>query len=210
MVSMWTAPSAIVSGATARPESIRSRLSSDSWVAVTSRRAGLGGPACGAGGRVGGEEHLQPGGRPDDGPDVAALDDDPAGADDVALELDQPGADRRDGAHRRDRRVDGVGADLDGHVDPVEGDRRPQRVGAGLQLRGVGVCGHLVHVVDVDVVLQHPPRHRAIHRTGVEVAEAEPVGHGTAGARLARARRTVDGYDERAEITCIHGQPCYR
>ncbi len=124
VVSMWTAPSAIVSGATARPESIRSRLSRDSWVAVTSVRAGLGRPACGAGGRVGGEEDLQPGGRPDDRTDVAALDHDPAGADDVPLQLDQPRADRRDRAHGRDRGVDGVGADLDGDVHPVEGDRR--------------------------------------------------------------------------------------
>ena len=51
VVSMWTAPSAMISGAVARPESIRSRASSDSRVASTSVPPGLGGPAHGAGAR---------------------------------------------------------------------------------------------------------------------------------------------------------------
>ena len=59
-----------------RPESIRSRLSSDSWVAARSAAALLGGPPLGAGRRVGGQEDLDLRVRRDDGADVAALDDD--------------------------------------------------------------------------------------------------------------------------------------
>ena len=51
--------------------------------------------------------------RPDDGADVAALDDDPAVADDLPLQLQQPAPDGGHGAHRGDGRVDLVGADRD-------------------------------------------------------------------------------------------------
>ena len=101
VVSMWTASSAIVSGAVARPESIRSRASSDSWVAGARRRRRPRRRGARPGRRVGGEVDLDVGLRPHDGADVAALDDDPAVADDVALQLQQPGPDLGDGADRR-------------------------------------------------------------------------------------------------------------
>ena len=113
----WTAPSAMTSGAVARPESIRSRSSSDSWVAATSEPPSSSGPALGAGGRVGGEIDLDLRLRSHDGADVAALDDDAAGPDHGALEVEQARPHLGHGADRADGGVDVVAADRDGHVD---------------------------------------------------------------------------------------------
>ena len=193
VVSMWTAPSAIVSGAVARPESIRSRASSDSWVPGTSMRAGLGGAARGAGARVGGQVDLDLGLRPHDRPDVAALDDDPAVTDHRALDLEQPCPDLGHGAHRRHRGIHLVGADRDPDVDAVDQDRGAERVGAGQDLGLVAAVGHRGRVVDVDALAQQPPRHRPELGAGVEVAQPEPGSHGARRAGLAGAGRAVDG-----------------
>ena len=66
VVSRWTAPSGIVSGAAARPESIASRRSRSAWVASTGAGTVLGGTTGGAGRRVGGQVdlHLRRPGRP--------------------------------------------------------------------------------------------------------------------------------------------------
>ena len=194
--SMWTAPSACTRGAVERPESIRSRLSSDSWVGGQVGAALLGGPPLGAGRGVGGQEdlHLRVG--RDDGADVTTLDDDAAVADDVALELEQPGPHRGDGADRADGGVDLVGADRQGHVDAVDHDAGAARVGADQDL-GLGhPGGDRAGVVHVDVVPQQPPGHRAEHRAGVQVAQTESRGDAARGAGLARSGRAVDRDDE--------------
>src|SRR3954467_9155013 len=99
---MCTAPSGIIAGATARPESMVSRRSRSAWVASTEpapfsavRRAAR---AAGSADR-----YTFPGPpRPPPGADVAALDDDPAVADDRALELEQPLAHLGDGGDGAD------------------------------------------------------------------------------------------------------------
>ena len=63
-------------------------------------------------------------------------------------------------------------------------------------LRSRAVLGHRVGVGQVDVVLEHPPGDRPVHRPGVQVAQAER-GRGAAGrGRLARSGRAVDGDDQ--------------
>ena len=136
VVSMWTAPSACTSGETVRPESIRSRASSDSRVAATSEPPSSAARRVARADGVGGEVDLHRCSGPHDRPDVAALDHDPRAGqrrlDDRALELEQPGPDL---GHRADRRHRGVHvrlADRDRDVLAVHADGRCERVRAAL------------------------------------------------------------------------------
>ena len=160
---------------------------------------------------VGAEVDLDLGLRPHDRADVAPLDDDAAGADDLALQLEQAGADLRHGADRADRGGDVLGPDLDGDVVAVDGDRGRERVGAGLDDGRGGERRDGVGVSHVDALAQQPPRHRAEHRAGVEVAQAQPLGDPARGARLAGARRAVDGNDDWVSAsTVLTGREDYR
>ena len=176
-MSISTAPSARTSGAVTRPESMRSRLSRDSWVAATSLPPSSAARRSARADGSADQEDLDLRVGRDDRADVAALDDDPALADDRALELEQPGSHGGDGADRAHRGVDLLGADRQGDVDAVDHDRRAPRVGADQDLRVVHPRGHRVGVVDVDVVPQQPPGHGPEHGAGVEVAQAQPGRH---------------------------------
>ena len=77
-------------------------------------------------------------------------------------------------------------ADRRGDVVAVDGDRRRRAGRCRSSDLGLAHAGrHRVRVVHVDAVAQHPPGHRAEHRTGVEVAQPEPVGDAARRARLA-------------------------
>ena len=55
---------------------------------------------------------------------------------------------------------------------------------------------HAVHIVELDALAHRPQRHRAVHRAGIDVGEAEPRRQALGDRALARARRAVDGdYD---------------
>ena len=152
VVSMWTAPSAIVSGAIVRP--------GVDLVAGQQRLLGrgdvgpalLGGAALRAGGGVGGQVDLHRGVGGDDRADVAALDDDAALTAAAMIDRWRPSSRARTcghRAHRRDRAGDVLAADRLGHVDVVHGDRGGQRVGAGHDHRLVDPRRHGVGVVHV-------------------------------------------------------------
>src|SRR5690606_969020 len=115
------------------------------------------GAARGTGGGVGGEVELHLGVRGDHGADVATLDHDVTAPDDLALELEEPGAHGRDGGDGADGGGDVLAPDLDTHVGAVHVDGRPLRVGARGDHRSAGVRGHCVRVVHVHAVTQHRP-----------------------------------------------------
>ena len=134
----------------------------------------------------------------DDGADVAALDHGVADLAECALALahDLPHLGMpRDGRHGpvdlglADRAVTSVVGDLDRAVRAerhrVLGRERRERAA----------------VVERDPVAEGEPGQRAVHRPGVEVAEAEPRGKGRRDRALAGARRAVDGHDH--ERSCI-------
>src|SRR5437667_8959687 len=59
-------------------------------------------------------------------------------------------------------------------------------------LDGVGNSSWLVHV---HAALQNVPRHRAIHRPGVDVGKSKSLRQGAGNATFAGSSRTVDGDD---------------
>ena len=104
-----------------------------------------------------------------------------------------------------------------GDVGAVDVDGRRGRVGAGDDRRLTAAQRHGRGVVHVHAVLEHPPGHRAVHRAGVEVGQAESTGHRTAGARLARAGGAVHGHHEPEGPVVVggvlgvaHGAAAYR
>ena len=144
--------------------------------------------------RVGDEIHLDLGLRRDDGADVAALDHDVA----LLAELPLPLAHHL--AHRRVPRDD-----RDHPVDPRVADRR-RDVGAGDPHAAVLVerdrllprqLGQQLGLAERNAPLHREPRQRAIHRAGVEVAEAEPLRERACHCALAGAGRPVDRNDHR-------------
>src|SRR5690606_13547913 len=141
----------------------------------------------------------------DDGADVAALDHDVAVADDLPLQVDEALADlghRRDGG---DGRGDLVLADRPRHVDAAHVDRRGAGDGSGDD-RGLAAAGRdRGGIGEVDALPEDPPRHRAVLRPGVEVAQTQRAGHPARHARLARPRRAVHGDDQTG-----HGSPSSR
>src|SRR5262249_43190279 len=54
-----------------------------------------------------------------------------------------------------------------------------------------------LRLVERDALADREPRERPIHRAGVEVAEAEPLGEPARHGALARARGPVDRHDHR-------------
>ena len=84
---------------------------------------------------------------------------------------------------------------------PSTDTRRRVGVGADLERQVAGGGGHGIRVGEVEAALEAPPRERAVHRPRVEVADAEPAGHGLGDAALAGARGAVD----RDRQGCGHG-----
>ena len=174
-MSTCTAPSAWTSGEVATgvdPVARQQRLAGGARSTRPPRR-----PAPSAGGRVGGQVELHGGVRPDDGADVAPLDDDAAVADRASYLRCMP-----------DSRARTSGTALTGTTAALTSS---ERIAAGRPHRRRGSSGHgsvpdairarrsgppAAAVVNVDAVAEHPPRHRAVHRSGVEVAQAEPLG----------------------------------
>jgi hypothetical protein len=123
------------------------------------------------------QEHLHARIGCNDRPDVPALRNDSPRSrgvgDDRPLLGDQPSADlgnRGDQAH--DVRHPAV-PDLPRHVDPVDAHVLVRGIGADLDRQAERVLGHRARVSQVHLMLKHPPRHRAVHRTGIEVAQAK-------------------------------------
>ena len=95
--------------------------------------------------------------------------------------------------------------DVGGRGSPRRRPRRRARtcgvVGVGAELRaaarGPGRRPRSASA-EVDAARERPPGERAVHRAGVEEAQAEPRGHAPGHAGLSRARRSVDRDDERA------------
>ena len=59
-------------------------------------------------------------------------------------------------------------------------------------LGGDGQLFQAVHVFEADALPQRPQGHRAIHRAGINISEAEPAGQAFSDRALPRARRAVD------------------
>ena len=64
----------------------------------------------------------------------------------------------------------------------------------GLRARELG---ERVGAAEVEAALHREPRERAVHRAGIEVAEAEPLGERARHSALAGAGRPVDRNDHR-------------
>jgi hypothetical protein len=139
----------------------------------------LGGPAPGSGGLVSSEEHLHRGLRRHDGGDVAPLDDDAAVADQAPLQRNHRRADGWHCAHRAHRRGDAVLPDRRAHVGAVDGDARPVGVRADLELDVGDDSLDSDRVAGVDATLEDRPGRGAVHRSGVQIAQAEPVADGS-------------------------------
>src|SRR5690606_41962185 len=91
---------------------------------------------------------------------------------------------------------DDVGADLLGHVNPVDVNGGRIRVDTHGDHRAWGCLSDRFRVGHVDPVGQHPPCHGAVHGAGVEVFEVTCPGHTLGCAGLSRSCRTVDGDDD--------------
>src|SRR5512133_3194532 len=154
----------------------------------------LGQAAVGAHRAVGVQVDLHGGLRGDDGADVATLDHDVAVLGELLLARTHHLAHGRVARDDRDEAVDVGLADRGGDVgvrDPdaavlVEGDR----------LLGRGLA-ELVAVPQRHPALARKPGQRAVHRAGVEIAKAQPLGQSPGDRALAGPCRPVDGDDHR-------------
>ena len=95
-----------------------------------------------------------------------------AGGDELALPGHHSHPHLRDRRHRAHRRGHRLPADRTGDVDPVHRDGRLAGVGAELDSSIGGSCGSSLSIPGVVALAQHPPGNCAVHRTGVEVAQA--------------------------------------
>ena len=131
------------------------------------------------------EQHPHPRVGGDDGGDVAPLGHHSPGLlgdarHQVALQLLEHRAHLEVRRDRRDRGADLGGADRLADVGAADRHGRARRVGADLERELARGGGHGIHVGEVETALEAPPGERAVHRPGVEVADAEPAGHGPA------------------------------
>src|SRR5580700_8697846 len=166
--------------------------------------AGLAGPAVGPGGAVGGEEHLDRGVGRDDGADVAPLGDDSVRlVNDVPLLRDQVRPDPRNRSHGADRAGHLAGPDRRGHVGAVDPGPGRARVGADLDDRFGGQLADQAGVADSYAPLEQPPGQGPVHGPGIQVPHAQGDRRAPRGARLARARGSVDRHDEPGLVTRV-------
>ncbi len=101
---------------------------------------------------------------------------------------------RDDGNHPVDLRL----ADRRGHVGAVDPHAIVVVEPHGLLLRELR---ERVGVAELEAALHREPRERAVHRAGVEVAEAEPLGERARHSALARSRRPVDRDDHQCSFS---------
>ena len=138
--------------------------------------------------------------RVDDGGDVAALGDDAArvGVHQRAL----PPARGRRGTRRSSRRREAFAVDLRGSRISSVTSRPLTRTQRSSGSRLISMSAPRVAratasgVVAAHAGVEERDRHRAVHRAGVEVAEAEPPRDLADGRRLAGPAGSVDGDDE--------------
>ena len=135
--------------------------------------------------------------RRDDRADVAALDHDVALRPERALALSHHLAHVVVAGDDRDELVDVRLADRGGDVAAVDEDAallvEPDRV-LGRER------GELAGEVERDAAAPRQPRQRAVHRPGVEVAEAEPLGEKPCDRALAGPCGPVDGDDHQVVV----------
>ena len=146
---------------------------------------------------VGDEVNLYLGLRCDDGADVAALDDDVALVPERPLPLAHHLAHLRVARDDRDELVDVGLADRGGDVGAVDEDAT--RVVEADRVLGREL-GELVGEVEREPAAPREPGERAVHRAGVEVAEAEPLGEKPCDRALAGPCGPVDGDDHQVVV----------
>src|SRR5580700_4688915 len=168
------------------------------------RPADLGGPAVSPGRAIGGEEHLDRSIGCDHGADVAPLGHDPVRlGDDVPLLRDKVRADPRDRGHGADRAGHLAGPDRRRHVGAIDPGPRRARVGADLDDWFGGQLADQAGVTDGYAPLEQPPGQGPVHGPGVQIPHAQGDRRAPRGARLARARGSVDRHDEPGLVTRV-------
>ena len=124
--------------------------------------------------------------------DIASFDHDAAVLAGLALASHERSTHARQPRHGCGPAVDLRRANRGGDIVPVNVDD----IGADVEHRALGNQGHCVFIIQASPVLQRFPRHRAIHRPGIEMPVTQPSGDGACDGAFSSAGGTVDRNDE--------------